>query len=127
VAVNVVADDPVEKLARLLSPGDDPAVIRYDAGGHPLAGAVQPSATVAPATVAVNPIGAEESAEQASVACGRTTTSLEETLVPFAFLVRTRRKYVRGASAVAVSVADADPVSAFARSASPLDNPASST
>src|SRR6266850_4467486 len=54
-----------------------------------------------------------------------TTVSLDGAVTPQAFLPRTRTKYVPAPTPVTVSVVAVPPVSKFARSASPLDDPAS--
>ena len=87
---NDVATLPVEKLARSLSPGDDPAEITYAAGLPPDLGTFHASVTVDPLTLVTSPLGTPG----APGACGPTVTitSFEGGLVPAPFVARTRTK-----------------------------------
>jgi len=91
-AENVVSGFPVEKLARSLRPGDEPASMKYAVGGQPPAGAAQDRVTVAPLAEAVRLVGAFGTAPHDPPPPTVRTVSFDGALTPALFLDRTRTK-----------------------------------
>ena len=90
-ALNVVAGDPVEKLARLLAPEADPASIWNALTTQPLVGACQFNATPLPETVAARPLGGFGEPTHPFTPTV-TTISFDGLLVPLELRARTRTK-----------------------------------
>jgi hypothetical protein len=82
---------PVEKLARLLAPGDEPASMIYVVGAHPPTGAAHVKVTENPLTIAVKLSGAPGLPLQGPTET-LTTISPDEAPTPELFLARTRTK-----------------------------------
>ena len=92
-ADNDVAALPVEKLARSLSPGDDPATIWYAVGAPPEPGALHARVTVDPLALAASPRGAPGTlGALGEVGPTVTITSFDGRPVPMLLAARTRTK-----------------------------------
>jgi len=118
----------VEKLARLLSPGDDPASIRYAVGGPPDVGGFQTNDAVEPLTLIAKRLGGPgtPSGDGPGAPVPTTaTTSFDGGLVPPLFPARTRTKYVPVGTCCTVMVVATLSVEKTAKSLPPLNEPAS--
>ena len=122
---NDVAALPVEKRATSLSPGDDPAEIRYAVGLPPEPGAFHANVTVDPLTLVTSRLGAPGAPGVGSPTF--TVTSFEGGLEPAAVVARARMKYVPGLTGSAVIDVAKFPVEKVATSLPPENEPASIT
>ena len=91
LAEKLVAALPVEKFARLLNPGADPAWMMNEVGAQPTGGACHVSVTVDPFTAVASPVGTAGGMLQRPVVTV-TTISFDGALVPLAFWASTRTK-----------------------------------